>query len=147
MRIMPINDFVKLLEFQVEQTNSDGLVDIDLCKWIFDEYADILINVDGKVHKAEDKATYRDMEIKCNSGYDVPLVCEYNDFDVYQINEDYFVITDKDGMNLRYAKLVKKLDYSVFAVTSIADLLEMCDDYDYSGELDDGSGYCFWKLI
>lgn len=144
MRTMPINDFVKLLEYQVEQTNSDGLVDIDLCKWIFNEYADILVNVGGEVNKVEDKATFRDMEIKCNSGYNAPLVCEYSCFNVYQINKDYYTITNKDYMNLRYAKLVKKLD--CYEIPEL-DLLKMCDDYDYSGELDDGSAYCFWKLI
>ena len=71
-------------------------------------------------------------------------VCSYDGFTISK-NGDKYYAKDEDGT--REVTLVKSLAPCEYEDLSIEEILALCGDYDFSGELDDCSAYCFWKEI
>ena len=71
-------------------------------------------------------------------------ICTYDDWSVFEREGRYYV-TDEEGE--REVTLIRSLAPEEYEDVDIFDILDMCDDYDYSGELDDCSAYCFWEVV
>lgn len=74
------------------------------------------------------------------------MLCNYDDWSIYEHNNKHY-IANEDGVF--EVALVKYLSNEEYEDKAIEDILSMCDtnEYDYSGELDDCSAYCFWKEV
>lgn len=72
-------------------------------------------------------------------------ICTYREFYVITFLNRYWIF-NPDGAEIVEAELVTSLPPEIYDLLTDEDLLGSCSDYDFSGELDDGSAYCFWKV-
>lgn len=72
------------------------------------------------------------------------VICYYDNFKICECNNCFFVF--EEGEPVKRVTLVKEIKAGDYENMDILDLLQMCEDYDYSGELDDCLSYCFWKV-
>ena len=72
----------------------------------------------------------------------IKTICSYDDFQISKCGDKYYV---KDESGTREALLVMSLEPCEYEDLSDEEILDKCEDYDFSGELDDCSWYCFWK--
>jgi hypothetical protein len=72
-------------------------------------------------------------------------LCEYHDWFIVEEKGDSFVIREDEKP--QKVKLVKTLNPKEYERKDISEILDLCEDYDFSGELDDFSAYCFWKIV
>lgn len=74
------------------------------------------------------------------------IICDYNEWFIADDNGK-LTIHDREVDEVYLAEEVFRVDYSDYDEDEIPeDPCELCEeDYDYSGELDDGSAYVFWK--
>lgn len=74
------------------------------------------------------------------------LICDYGvDFQIYS-NDKVMFVMEEDGNYFHKVIEVFRIPSPNFEPLTTEQLLDSCDDYDYSGELEDCSAYCFWKL-
>ena len=74
--------------------------------------------------------------------FGMKIICSYDDFQISKCGDKYFA---KDEGGTREVALVKSLEPYEYEDLSDEEILDKCKDYDFSGELDDFSWYCFWK--
>ena len=81
------------------------------------------------------------------------LICEYEDFSIFKhkiIGLLYCLRADSDEFKevLEVYRVPNWEEVSTDDSLDDTDIINMCPvDYDYSGELDDLSAYCFWQVI
>lgn len=70
------------------------------------------------------------------------VICSYDIFRIFYKDGKYYG-EDEDG--IREIELVKAVPFPEYEDLSEDEIFDLCDDYNFSGELDDCSAYCFWK--
>lgn len=81
------------------------------------------------------------------------LICDYEDFAIYiHTLTGLLYCYNKETEEIKEVLEVYRIpdwdEISTDEKIDDVDIISMCtDDYDYSGELDDMSEYCFWKEV
>ena len=75
------------------------------------------------------------------------IICEYDEWFVDETG-DKIIIHDNESNEDFIAEEVFRVDYNDYDDDEIPEYpCDLCyEDYDYSGELEDGSAYVFWKV-
>lgn len=72
------------------------------------------------------------------------VICDYDDFGIISHNNRFYAASCDNGIEeLTLVKMLKPTEYESL---EDSELLALCSDYDYSGELDTCSEYCFWRI-
>lgn len=72
------------------------------------------------------------------------VICDYNDWCIYSENSILFYYSREDNETYTAREVKRIEDFNDY---SLEELFNKCNNYDVCGELDDGSAYCYWKLM
>lgn len=73
-------------------------------------------------------------------------LCSYPDFEIWVRPSGQMFAFNCETKTKESVKEVKRINFPDYDDLDTPTLIGACNDYDYCGELDDFTAYCYWKV-
>ena len=75
------------------------------------------------------------------------MLCWYPEFEIWRRPSGSLFAFNRDTKKKVSVKEVGRLEFPEYDDLDTTALLSAYEDYDYSGELEDFTAYCYWKRV